>query len=155
MERAEPEDADAIAAIEARPDNRGKIGEWAVEKHLRLMGAPGFAYFVEREDGAVAAFAIVERLNDASGVAYLRRIAAAETGRGHGKRLLISVLDWLFAQPEQRKLELRVREGNEGARRLYLALGFGEEGFLRYREEPGGSHYMTILREEWAAWRAR
>lgn len=155
MEQANPEDAVAIAAIEARPDNRGKIGEWPVAKHLSLMAAPGAAYFVAREAGALIAFAILERLNDPSGVVYLRRIAAAQPGRGHGGKLLTEVLDWVFARPDIRKLELRVRQGNDDARRLYLALGFVEEGLLTDREEGGGSHYMSILKPEWLATAAR
>jgi RimJ/RimL family protein N-acetyltransferase len=145
-----PADIPTICAIEARADNRGRIGEWTAELHRARMAASNVAYFAwrARADDPLLAFAILERLDDPNGCAYLRRIAAASPGGGHGAALLAALLDWLFAETPMQKLELRVISGNP-ARRLYERMGFVEEGILENRPHPSFSHVMSMLRADW------
>ncbi|WP_229296997.1 MULTISPECIES: GNAT family N-acetyltransferase [Herbaspirillum] len=56
-----------------------------------------------------------------------------QTGRGIGRALMAALLHWAEEQPHVEKLELRVREGNTEALRLYQQFGFVEEGRFEKR----------------------
>lgn len=151
LERATEADISAICALEARPENRGRIGSWSEAHHRAHMAGTGVAYCVARAQGRLAAFAIVERCDDPGGWAYLRRIASDAPGAGAGSALLSAVMDWLFTETATRKFELRVRVGNPAAA-LYARMGFTAEGVLPNRPDPHShSTVMTILRGEWEA----
>ena len=49
-------------------------------------------------------------------------------GRGVGRRLLASLIEWAGAAPRVRRIELNVRATNSRAIRLYRSLGFEEQG---------------------------
>lgn len=147
-------DIPAIRAIEQRPENEGKIGSWTAWEHAATMARPGVRYFVWREGERLRAFAIFERLDDPRGQsAYLRRIATDAPGAGDGTRFLTAALDWLFAETNTQKLELRCRVGNP-AERLYARLGFAVDGFLKNRPDATSSTVMSLLRSEWESQRA-
>lgn len=151
LTRATTADIPAIRAIEQRPDNEGKIGAWTEDEHRATMARSGVVYFVRHANSKLAAFAILERLDDVRGwTPYLRRIAVAEPGAGVGTPFLTDILDWLFAETNTQKLELRVRVGNP-AQHLYERLGFIEEGVMSNRPDPSKSTVMTLLRTEWLA----
>jgi ribosomal protein S18 acetylase RimI-like enzyme len=150
MERATRDDIAGICAVEARPDNAGWIGSWPAALHGAQMEKPHVAYFVRRsEAGAVAAFAILERLDDPKGVICLRRLGAASPGGGAGSALLRDELDWTFQSHGGAQIELRVRVGNP-ARRLYQRLGFLENGIVANRPDPSLSHLMSLSADDWA-----
>jgi len=152
------DDIPAIRAIEARPENGGKIGSWSEAEHIGTMARAGVRYFVwregDRQESRLRAFAIFERLDDVRGwTAYLRRIAVDAPGGGDGARFLTALLDWLYAETNTQKLELRCRVGNP-AQRLYERLGFVMDGVLKNRPDDSESAVMSLLREEWRARRA-
>ena len=116
-------------------------------------------YLVLREDGEVAGFAIVQRLDDTDRKAHLKRIAVRHAGRGAGSVLLQGVIDWLFTTTMTNRLDLDVFVGNDRARRAYEKAGFELEGVLRdYHRNSDGSFssqwLMSILRRDWEARRA-
>ena len=111
-----PLDADKLAAMlaEGRTDPPGRLC-WS--------GLDG--------DDVVAHAQVV--LDHASGVARLARVAVAPPRRGQGLAtpFLRKVLARTWAMPEIVRIELRVRCGNEPARRAYERLGFVPEGIAR------------------------
>lgn len=60
-------------------------------------------------------------------------VAQSWRGRGVGRALLTTILDWAAAHPAVEKVSLGVFAHNERAIRLYRAMGFEEEG-RRVRE---------------------
>lgn len=151
LANATHEDIPVIRAIEQRADNAGKIGSWTAEQHAQTMSRAGVRYFVWRDGARLRAFAIFERLDDVSGwSAYLRRVATDAPGAGDGARFLTAVLDWLFAETNTQKLELRCRVGNP-AQRLYERLGFVTDGVLANRPDTTQSTVMSLLRADWEA----
>lgn len=151
LQNATHADIPAIRAIEARPENGGKIGSWTEAEHIGTMARGGVRYFVWRDGERLRAFAIFERLDDVRGwSAYLRRVAVDVPGAGDGARFLTAALDWLFAETNTGKLELRCRVGNP-AQRLYERLGFELDGVLKNRPDENESAVMSLLREDWEA----
>ena len=66
-------------------------------------------------------------------------------GRGIGTALMEFLLAWADGHREVEKIELRVREGNLAARRLYARFGFVEEGrFSQRLKLPDGAYLADI-----------
>ena len=61
--------------------------------------------------------------------------AAAERGKGHGRRLVLSALKWARLRGA-RQAWLQVEADNLAARRLYGTLGFTEVYRYHYRRPP-------------------
>jgi RimJ/RimL family protein N-acetyltransferase len=151
LARCTHDDIPQICAIEQRAENQGRIGAWTPETHIAHMAAPHVAYFARRDaGGALAAYAIVDRIIDPDGRAYLRRIATQARGGGHGRALLIEVLTFLFTETDAQSIELLVRDFNENARALYADLGFREDGVLHTRD-GFTTLVMSLTRDEWRA----
>jgi ribosomal protein S18 acetylase RimI-like enzyme len=60
---------------------------------------------------------------------------AAERGKGHGRRIVLSALKWARSRGA-RQAWLQVEAGNEAARHLYESLGFREVYRYHYRRPP-------------------
>jgi RimJ/RimL family protein N-acetyltransferase len=152
---AGPADIAAIMAIERLPGYDALVGRWQAERHAAEMAKPSVRYFVLREGGALAGFAIVVGLGDPDARAHLQRIAVAAPGEGAGARLLRGVVDQLFAETETNRLDLDVFVGNDRAKRAYERAGFTAEGIMREHHATGGGFrdvwLMSILRREWLA----
>jgi ribosomal-protein-alanine N-acetyltransferase len=82
-------------------------------------------------------------------------LVSAARGAGLGRRAVGLVVDWLFAQPWMRRVEMSTTPGNAGAMALAARLGFTNEGTLRQRDVERGRPvdivWYGILREEWRA----
>ncbi|MCB9897511.1 MAG: GNAT family N-acetyltransferase [Planctomycetes bacterium] len=65
-------------------------------------------------------------------------------GRGLGRALLTTLVDWAVAQPILDWIDLGVFEGNAPARALYRALGFVETGRAVDRFRVDGAHVTDI-----------
>ena len=82
-------------------------------------------------------------------------LVRAARGAGLGARALRLVLDWLFAQPWVRRVELSTTPNNAGAMALAERLGFTHEGTQRRRDVERGVAvdivWYGILRDEWGA----
>jgi len=153
LARCTDADIPQICAIEQRAENKGRIGAWPPETHAAHMRAAHVGYFARRAvDGSLAAYAIVDRIIDPDGRAYLRRIATETRGAGHGRALLAEVLEHLFNETQSQSVDLLVRDFNSNARSLYAGLGFREDGVRRDRDGLT-SIAMSITREEWTVLR--
>jgi len=122
-EPARPDDAPAIAALEAVALGRDAWSPGLVAEGV-AGAVPTVHYRVVRQAGEVVAYAVVSVAGD---VAELQRIAVAPDRRraGLAGALLADVRRRATAEGAERLL-LEVREDNAGALAFYLASGFGE-----------------------------
>jgi RimJ/RimL family protein N-acetyltransferase len=76
-------------------------------------------------------------------------------GKGYGREAMQLIMRYGFEQLNLKRISLTVYEYNQRGYRLYLKLGFREEGRLRKWMQRSGERYdlifMGILREEWEA----
>ena len=80
-------------------------------------------------------------------------LAREARGAGVGRRAVTLLVDWLFAHPWLRRLELTTTPDNAAALALAERLGFTREGVLRQRVVERGQAvdivWFGLLREEW------
>lgn len=160
LELASEADVPAIMAIERTPGYDWFIGAFEADEHLGHMRSADARYLVWREAGEVAAFVILFKMTDPSGVRLAKRIAARDVGAGLGRRLIPALIDKVFEDPDVNRLELDCSEANPRALRVYEREGFVREGVARdvYRMDDGSyisSVLFSILRREWEAMRGR
>jgi RimJ/RimL family protein N-acetyltransferase len=132
------------------------VGRWEAEQHAREIESASNRYFVGIEGGEIVAFSILQNVGAANRCIRLRRIIAKNPGRGHGSRLLQSILEICFNELAAHRVDLHVHMENERARRVYARAGFFEEGVIRdlHRNANGtfsSLRLMSLLRPEWAA----
>jgi RimJ/RimL family protein N-acetyltransferase len=157
LEPATADDIDAVMRLERLPGNEMLVGRFERAQHEAEMALPDSRYFVWRDDdGAVLAFAILQRMTNPSLGVRLRRIIAAEPGRGTARAFLPALMDWLFETTKTHRLDLHVYTYNERAWRAYEREGFTKEGVRREVSlGPDGKFHsqfeMSILRPEWEA----
>ncbi len=78
-----------------------------------------------------------------------------DADKGHGKRALAALTDWVFAETDTARFWLEVVEDNPRARHVYRSLGWDEEGIVRdaYFDDRTGKRgsfvQMSILKTEW------
>jgi RimJ/RimL family protein N-acetyltransferase len=142
-------------AIERIPGFERFVGRSTEDEHRALMASANHRYLVgERDEGAIAAFAILRDVDDAHGNVYLKRVAVARPGEGAGGAFLRLVVVWVFARPSPHRFWLDCFADNHRAQRVYEKLGFSRDGVLRqaYRA-PGGGRLdltmMALLRPDW------
>ena len=144
-----------IMACERRPGYERFVGRWAQEKHRAVMADKDFRYLVAHEDDAPLGFVILHSTWLRPQNLYLKRIAVRDADKGHGKRVLAAVTDWVFAQTDTERFWLEVVENNPRARHVYLSLGWAEEGIVSdaYFDDATGARgsfvQMSILKPEW------
>jgi RimJ/RimL family protein N-acetyltransferase len=155
LRKAEPADIAFIMACERRPEYERFVGRWPEEKHRARMDDAEFRYLVAGEDGRDLGFAILHETWMRPQNLYLKRIAVHDAGKGHGKRALAALTDWVFANTDAHRFWLEVVETNPRARHVYRACGWTEEGLVREgyfddRTAKRGSFVqMSILKSEW------
>lgn len=152
---AAAEDLAAVMAIERAPGFERYVGRSAEDEHRAMLASANFRYLVgEKEDGTLAAFAILRDLEDPHGNVYLKRIAAAPPGEGLGSEFLRLVVASVFARPTAHRFWLDCFAHNARAQRVYEKLGFTRDGVLRqaYRAPDGARLDLTMMaltRPEW------
>jgi ribosomal protein S18 acetylase RimI-like enzyme len=101
-----------------------------------IIGAiqPEAGLFVLEQDEAPLATAICVHDGALAGL-FEVATAAAERGKGHGRRLLLSALKWARLRGA-RQAWLQVEADNFAARQLYETLGFSELYRYHYRRRP-------------------
>jgi ribosomal-protein-alanine N-acetyltransferase len=141
-ERIRPFTADdlpAVLAIEAEghafPWTRGNF-----EDALRS----GYYMVVFEQDGRVAGYGIIQIILDEGHLLNIT-IDPALHGRGHGRHLLLHLLE--YAQTHTDTLFLEVRPSNVHAIRLYQTVGFNEIGLRRnyYPARDGGREDALLM----------
>ena len=133
----DPDEASVRSRLE-RPDER-----------------PGFELVVtaggtDELRGVVVVHRIEERHGRAEVGFWLVRDARRA---GLGRRAVALVVDWLFAHPWVRRVEISTTPENAGAMALAERLGFTYEGTLRQRDVERGTPvdivWFGLLRDEW------
>jgi RimJ/RimL family protein N-acetyltransferase len=153
-------DINAMMAIERSPDYELYVARSDEEEHRAMLSSPSHAYRVGvGQSGEIEAFAILRGLGDPHLNLYLKRIAVARPGQGHGMAFLSLVLDEAFGPMGAERFHLDCFADNARAQRAYTKLGFARDGVLRqaYRLADGRRSdliMMAILKSEWEA-RAR
>ena len=158
LEPATEADIPAIMAIERIPDYALFIGSFSEDEHRAYMASPDARYLVWREGGEAVAFVILFKLTDENRIVLAKRIGAAKTDIGLGRRFIPAMVDWVFENTPANRFELDCSMENPRALRVYERDGFVREGVVRevYRADDGryiSSALFSILRREWEALR--
>lgn len=109
---------------------------WKADTFQALLDRPGVELWVldDPEDGVVA-YAVLWCILDQGELANIA-VAEEHRGRGHGRRLLMKVLEVARANGVE-SLFLEVRASNESAIALYTTFGFTEVGRRKkYYDKP-------------------
>ena len=123
----EPSDLAQVCSIETE----SFTDPWPKADFLQLR-PPDHIFYVACEDGRVVGYIVVRiEKRNIQHVAHLLNLAVVfcHRRRGIGAALLESVENLLSAQRIER-IELEVRQRNQGARSFYLCQGFKEEGVI-------------------------
>lgn len=157
LERAGEADLPFVMAAERGPGFEAFVGRWERARHEQALCDGRHAYFVARENRRPVGFAMLRDWGSPERVACLKRIAVAEPGLGHGRRIVALAADALFGETDAHRFWLGVFPENERAQRAYRAVGFQPEGIARGSAFFGGIHrdelVMSLLRPEWQAMR--
>jgi|GEM_PF-786338 len=124
------DDLPFILEQERRPDFRGLLFDWSIERHREALSDPSKRYRVAiGETGALVGFCILGNLLGKNPIVI--RLAAAEEGKGVGSALLRDAIDSVFSSLPAPALYLDVFPDNARAIRLYEKFGFKEAIQLR------------------------
>ena len=152
---ADESDIAFIMACERRPGYEPFVGRWPEEKHRAVMADKDFRTLVASDENGDLGFAILHSTWLRPQNLYLKRIAVHDADKGHGKRVLAALADWVFANTDTHRFWLEVVETNPRARHVYRALGWSEEGIVRevYHDDALARRasfvQMSILKNEW------
>jgi len=150
---ADASDIPFIMACERRPEYEHFVGRWVEEKHRAVMADKEFRYLVASDASGPLGFAILHETWLRPQNLYLKRVAVHDAGKGHGKRILAALTDFVFAETPTHRFWLEVIEANPRARHVYRSLGWAEEGIVREGFEDNGARgsfvQMSILKSEW------
>ena len=137
---ARVEDAALLASAErlvaAQPGDLAARPEELLDEAFRatigrLTASDEGKYLVAESDGQLVGHAVLIPMALAATRHIVRLtivVHPGHQGRGIGKRLLTSLIEWARAAPGVRKIELNVRSTNTRAIGLYRSLGFEEQG---------------------------
>jgi diamine N-acetyltransferase len=151
---ARPSDIAFIMECERRPGYERFVGQWPEEKHRAFMAHPEFTTLVASDARGPLGFAILHEWVLRPQNLYLKRVAVHDADKGHGRKILSALNDWVFAETKTHRFWLEVVEHNTRARHVYEQLGFIVEGLVRegYEEADGtrGSFVqMSLLKPDW------
>lgn len=117
--------------------------------------APDGSYLVAERSGAIVGHAMLDFGGALAALAHVRTLTLVvhpgHTGQGIGTSLLKALLDWARAHPGVERVELRVRESNAAAIRLYERCGFVEETRFRRRLKLADGSYLDDIGMTWFA----
>jgi diamine N-acetyltransferase len=112
-----------------------------------IRADPGaIALMIETHDGRPVGIAALERISQRSRTAELGIwVAEGSWGQGLGTDAVRTLCRFGFREMNLRRVELRVFEPNERARRAYERVGFVLEGRQRKAHFVGGRHVDVLL----------
>jgi diamine N-acetyltransferase len=149
---ATADDIADIMAIERSPGYDQLVGRSSAEFHARAIIDPDYVYLLGlREDGTIGGFGILRGITDIIGNLTLKRFAVAAPGEGFGKKLLLEIIGWVFANTQAHRLWLDHIITNDRAAHVYECCGFQREGVMREAYAlPDGTRIdlalMSVLR---------
>jgi putative acetyltransferase len=120
-------------------------------KIAALSAADNGRYLVAEAEGQIVGHGLLDPLPFASvrHVVHLTlAVHPAWQGRGVGRALLGSLIEWARAAPAVEKIELHVRSSNRAAQALYRKLGFAEMGRWRHRVKIAPDQYLDDVAME-------
>jgi len=122
IRRMLPAEAGVVARLFAEA---AEAAHWSAQEFVQLETS-GIQVWVAMQDDEIAG-AVASR--EAAGEAEILNLAVAPAwrGRGIGRRLMETALDWAVSAGV-RRVFLEVRESNARARVFYFRLGFTEAG---------------------------
>jgi diamine N-acetyltransferase len=139
-------DIPAIIEIEHTPEYREYIGQWSYEEHAQTMREIGTRYFLALdESNAIVGYAILRGVESEHRNLELKRVAMRLPGHGSGRQLLQLLLEKAFTEFGAHRLWLDVFESNLRAQRLYLSLGFRQDGVFREAIYRDGKFHSQLL----------
>jgi ribosomal protein S18 acetylase RimI-like enzyme len=121
------------------------------QKIAALAEADNGAYRVAEVEGELVGYGMLDPLPWASvrHVVHLTiAVDSAWQGRGVGRALLASLIDWARMAPAVEKIELHVRASNQAAQALYHRLGFVEVGRWSRRVKVAADDYLDDVAME-------
>jgi L-phenylalanine/L-methionine N-acetyltransferase len=161
LRKARPGDAPILCAAER--ETARQAGRLVSRPHelaeqafaARIAALEGFGgYSVAECDGTIVAHGILEPISPLAAHAHVRALTIVVhpgfTRRGIGSALMQALLDHA-RRNEVEKIELRVRDGNVDALRLYRRFGFVEEGRSRRRVKLAAGSYLDDICMAWFA----
>ena len=160
IRRMGPEDAPAVAAIEAATFAR----PWSEDAFRQEMERnPVARYLVAERDGRIIGYAGAWIVLDESHITNVA-VAEDERGKGIGQRLTEKLL-WYLSNLGATYATLEVRVSNERAQHVYAKLGFVKVGKRKkYYEDNGEDALLMVCErmpeaeadfEEWPAGRPK
>jgi RimJ/RimL family protein N-acetyltransferase len=122
----------------------------------RLKGSESDVMFVmEKLDGTYLGGINFFRIQAIERIAELGLVIGrkSEWGKGYGTEAMRLFISYGFDQLNLHMIYLGVLPHNTYAHKMYLSLGFQEEGRLRHRVYKSGQYHdmitLSLLREEW------
>lgn len=125
-----------------------ELHEDAFARKVAELAATG-SYFVAERDGMVVGHALLDFTGPQAALAHVRTLTIVihpgYTGQGIGTVLMNALLDWVRANAQVERVELRVRESNAAAIHLYKKSGFAEESRFRRRLKLPDGKYLDDI----------
>ncbi|MGG4552303.1 GNAT family N-acetyltransferase [Paenibacillus humicus] len=151
-------DLEMVLAIENDHENRSYIIPWPRDQHMAALRDSDKRHIVIEDEAAnPVGYMILAGLDSPHHSIELVRIVIAEKNKGYGREAVKAVLQYAFKGLSAHRVWLDVKEYNERAMQLYLALGFKQEGVLRECIKNGDQYesliVMSLLRQEFTALR--
>jgi RimJ/RimL family protein N-acetyltransferase len=147
---AESETARTPGLLISRPS---ELSCTSFEDKIEALTHEGL-YVVAERSGSLVGHALLEpyKLEALAHVYSLTIVVHPDNlGQGVGQALMTTLLEWARARPGLLKIELRVRETNSRARRLYEKFGFVEEGRLQKRVLLPNGTFIADITMAWFA----
>jgi RimJ/RimL family protein N-acetyltransferase len=156
LRRAAPADIPFLMAAERGPGFEDLVGRSEAHVYAAALADPSMCVLVGIAEGRDLGFVWMTGIGDPHSGVCLKRIVAAEPGRGAGKRMVRAVLGWIFGEAQSPRAWLDALIHNERAIHVYEACGFEREGTMRSSYAmPDGTRtdrvLMAITRENWLA----
>lgn len=131
-----------------------ELDEGAFARKIADLADAG-SYLVAERGGAIVGHALLDRAGPQAALAHVRTLTIVvhpdRTGQGIGTALMNALHDWVCAHPHVERVELRVRETNAAAIRLYKKCGFTEESRFRRRLRLADGTYLDDIGMTWFA----
>jgi RimJ/RimL family protein N-acetyltransferase len=142
-----------IMAAERGAGYEDLVGRWDEAQHRAAFADGRYAYFVLTRGHEPLGFALLRDFGSPERVTFIKRVAVAQPGQGHGKALLTGVARVVFEETVAWRLWLGLFPDNLRARRTYEAVGFRAEGIARgsafFRGANRDELIMGMVRPDW------